>query len=663
MAELFVEIGTEELPARFVGPALEGFAAGLKKLLGPLTTSTPRVYGTPRRLAVAFADVESRRPVVEKLVTGPAAAIALKDGQLTPAGLAFVKKQGASVEEVTTVDTPKGPVLAVKKAEGGESAARILAEGLDAVVTAIPFKKAMRWGTGSVRFARPIHSVCVVFGGEPIDTTVAGLLTTNTSTGHWLWNPEPFVVTGAEQWNAELRARNVLADPGERRGWMVSKLQARAEELGVELRLDEALVDEVVNLVEAPAVIVGAFDPQLLELPPRLLIESMKVHQRYFPCFKDGKLDHRFLVVTNNPHGDAGLIAQGNARVLAARFDDARFFYGEDKKKPLAEHGRKLADMVWIRGLGSMADRALVVTKAALGLAELVGADRAAVEAIGPLCKSDLTTAMVGEFPELQGHVGSLLAAMEGVPAALAIEESYLPRFGGDQLPTTPEGRALALAERITLLSATFGAGLEPKGSADPLGLRRAAVGLVALVLDAGLRGELSVLFATAGVQLALPVEDFVLARLKATLLAEGHPTDLVEAVYATGGADLVHLAERVRAMGALVVDGTFGPIRTAFRRAAGLVKEHPSAEFDPAAFQSPVEHELSAALDALPPATDVAGTLAALTALRPVVDRYFDGVLVMCDDPTVRAARLGLLAAVTRRFANLADFSRLSTE
>lgn len=677
MAELFVEIGTEELPAGSIAAAVDALATGLEKLLGPLSTAPALRFSTPRRLAVALPAVLPRRPVVERVVTGPAAAIAMKDGQATPAGVAFAAKQGLPPESLLVVDGPKGPVVAVKKLEGGEATADRVAAGLDEVLRAIPWKRSMRWGPATragspaVRFARPIHWVTAVLDGEPVGGMAMGLLTSGESRGHWLWAPEAFPVRSAAEWNAELRKRHVVADLGERRGLMLRRLEEAAEKLGAELRLDEALVEEVVQLVETPHVVVGRFDAALLDLPPRLLIESMKVHQRYFPTFVGGRLSNHFLVVSNNPFGDATLIAEGNARVLHARFHDAKFFYAEDRRIPLAEHGRRLAGMVWIRGLGSMAERQRRVREAGLLLAPATGADPARVDAAGALCKCDLTTTMVGEFPELQGHVGRLLAELEGVPGALAIEEHYLPRFAGDRLPTTPEGRALALAERATLLLDTAAAGLLPKGSADPLGLRRAANGLVSLVLAARIEGDLRDLLeglrgARTPTELGAdhgPVVDFVLARLKASLLAEGHPTDLVEAVYATGGADLVHIADRVRAMGAMVRDGSFAPVRVAFRRAAGLVKEVDEAGFDRARFQAPVEHELADALAGLPPATDVGASLAALTALRPVVDRYFDGVLVMCDDPELRAARLGLLAAVTRRFANLADFTRLSTE
>ncbi len=662
VAELFVEVRTEELPARFVVPAVEGLAANLTKLLGSLAPNPPRLFSTPRRIAVAFEGVEARRPLVERVVTGPPLATAFQDGVATPAAEAFARKMGTTVAALEQVATPKGVVMGVRRMEGGESAARIVGDGLAEAILSIPFKKTMRWGSGIVKFGRPIHGVAAVLDGMRIDATVAGVITGDCSVGHWLWHPESFAIRNANHWLAELNKRDVLADAEHRRRVMVRGLESAAERLGAELRHDEALIAEVVNLVEFPAVIVGEFEASLLDLPPRLLVEAMRVHQRYFPLYREGRLSHQFLVVSNNPHGDADLIASGNARVLAARFHDAKFFYAEDRRKSLAEHGEKLRGMVWLRGLGTMSERQAAVAEAGRLLAPAVEADPGAVHAIGTVCKCDLATQMVGEFPELQGHVGYLLAAAEGLTDALGVEEHYLPRFTGDSLPVTPAGRALALAERITLLHSTFAKGMQPTGSGDPQGLRRAANGIIAIVLDAGHSGDVASLCSLAGADRA-DVTEFILARLRATLQAEGHPTDLIEAVIATGGSDLAHIAERVRRMSDMVRSGEFGPIRIAFRRAAGLVKDHRSISFSSALFEHPAEINLAVALLAVPRTHDVAGALAALAALRPALDSFFDAVLVMCDDPSVRANRMGLLAATTSIFANLADFTRLSTE
>ncbi len=655
--ELFVEIGTEELPARFVDPARDGLAAAMLKLLEGIPHGAVHTFGTPRRVAVSIADVAMARPSVEKLVTGPPVSA-------DPAP--FARGKGVDVGAVEQVDGPKGKVWAVRFVTGGDATLGVLAAGIEAAVLGIPFKKSMRWGSGSARFGRPIRHVAAVLGGERIAATVAGLATVDTSDGHWLLAPERFTVRGVEGWLEELASRHVQADGVARRATVLGQLQAAAAAEGADLALDEALLDEVVNLVEAPYTIVGAFAEELLALPPRLLVESMKVNQRYFPLYRGGKLTHRFLVVTNNPQGDAALIAEGNARVLGARFHDAKFFYAEDRAKPLAAHGEKLAGTTWIRGLGSMADRQAAVASASASLAPLFGADADAARAAGALCKCDLATQMVGEFPELQGHVGRLLAELEGMPAnvALAIEEAYLPRFTGDANPVTAEGRALALAERLTLLGRAFAHGMAPKGSADPQGLRRAANGVVALVVESGWRGRVADLFRAVGEAPSTELVDFVLARLRATLQGEGLATDLVDAVLAVDGDDMAHAAARARGMGALVRAGDFGTVRATFRRVAGLAKDHADPAFTPDSFEHPSEHALAAAFAALPPAGgDVDAELAALVAFRPAVDAFFDHVLVMVDDLAIRTNRLGLLRAILARFGALADFSRFSSE
>lgn len=677
MSELFIEIGTEELPARFVAPAMEGIAAALTRLLGGLAPEAPRVWGTPRRVAAAFTGVEARSPIVERLVTGPAAAVAWRDGQPTPAAAAFAAKNGVGVEALERVMGPKGEVVAARRSEGGELLVDVMAAGLEAAILGIPFKKSMRWGDRKEQFPRRIRYVCALLDGERIDLTVCGERTVNTSVGHWLWHPEPFVVKSAAEWLHALSQRSVDPDPASRRATIEAQLQAVAAAESAELRPDAALVDEVANLVEWPTPLVGEFESSLLELPERLLVESMKVNQRYFPLYRNGRLVNRFVVISNNPRGNAALIAAGNARVLAARFHDARFFFSEDAKRPLSEHGGRLAGMVWLREVKgadgrplTMAARQEAIAQAGAGLAALTGADAALVLAAGKLCKSDLPTLMVGEFPELQGHVGrKLLEDVERAPAALAqaVEEHYLPRFPGDALPASAAGLALALAERLTLLSAAFAVGLQPKGGADHLGLRRAANGVVALALAGGVAPvPVAELFTAAGCAGSEEVSEFVSARLRASLMEEGVPTDVVEAVFSAGGESLADRAARARAFGALAHDGRLGAIRGTFRRVAGLVKQNPGEgvalpALDGNLLEAP-GRALRDAVNAIPASLDIPAQLDALVALRPQVDAYFDGVMVMAEEPAVRATRLGLLRAIVARFSSLADFSRLST-
>lgn len=685
MSELFIEIGCEELPARFIGPALQGFAVAVERLLGDITHGTVRTFGTPRRLAVSVEDVAPTRPVVEKLITGPSAASAWTELGPGPAAIAFARGKGVDPSALELVEGPKGRLVALRRVEGGERTADVVAAGLEAAVLTIPFKKTMRWGTETTRFARPLHRVLCVYAGQVVDTRVMGLVTTGTTSGHWLHHPEPVAVTGWVAYLVELRQRLVLADPAERKSLIRRQLETAAEAEGCAPPLDEALLEEVTNLVEWPSVVVGRFPVSLLELPPRLLVESMKVNQRYFPLFRGDTLTNTFLVVTNNPSADPELVAVGNARVLTARFYDAKFFYAEDRKKALAVHGERLAGMTWIRGLGTMADRQARITRIAADIAPLLGADVAVAEAAGGVCKADLATQMVGEFPELQGHVGRLLAEAEGLGAdvAMAIEEHYLPRGQGDNLPRTPAGAALALADRLLLVGEAFardGLGLVPKGNADPQGIRRAASGIVQILLDRAWQGSIARLFALAGFVDARHVavgefsgpdfavfdhgalHEFVRARFRASMVAEGHAVDVVDAVMAAGGGEIVAMAGRIRAVSALFQAGGFEPVRTAFRRVAGLARDHALARYTPDLFQVDAERALDEAMrDQL--GEDVApdALLGRIVQLRPVVDHYFDVVHVMCDDPALRDNRLGLLRTIYERVSRFADFSRLS--
>ncbi len=658
--ELFIEVRCEEIPARFVAPAMEGFAAGLGKLLGNLLVGEVRVFSTPRRLAVA-AMVIRARPAVQKVITGmPLAQAKGADGEWTPAALGFARKRGGDASALFE----HNGFAAIRSVEGGESADRVIAAGLEALILGIPFKKTMHWGTSPARFARPIHDVACLLDGSLVVAQVAGIGTCAHSVGHWLLSPESFPVSSADAWLGHLRDLGIYADRAERHQRVGAQLTAAAEAAGLRIEADADLLDEVVNLVESPRVVLGHFPMELLKLPPRLLIESMKVNQRYFPLFGADGLTNAFLVVTNNPQGNPELIAEGNGRVLAARFHDAKFFYAEDRKRPLARHAEKLGGTVWIRGLGTVAERQAEITTAAIRLSGTTGADPGNLRALGGVLKADLATLMVGEFPELQGHVGHLLATAEGYANAIAIEEAWLPRHSGDKLPSTPEGLGFALAERMTLLSRCFTAEMEPKGSADPQGLRRAAVGLVALVLALpGEAGSLGELYAEAGVPLPATLAEFVVARLRAVLLAEGHPTDLVEAVMAVGGSDIRATAARVRGLAALPKD-ELSAVRTTFRRVAGLAREHRSAAYALDLLQGHAEYHLHVAVKALPsadrPATEM---LDALRRLRPVVDHFFDEVLVMCDDLPLRANRLGLLRSILDRFAGFADFTRLGGE
>ncbi|MBK9649672.1 MAG: glycine--tRNA ligase subunit beta [Deltaproteobacteria bacterium] len=472
-ADLLIEVRCEELPVSMIGPALDGLESGLLALLKGVEHGAARAFSTPRRLCVVVEGVAGARPVEDRYVHGPNLSVAKKDGAWTGAALGFAKKNGVGVEALVEIDGPKGDrVIAARFSAGGETTPALIAGGLEALILGLPFKKSMRWGSGAARWGRPFHQVIAVYGGARIDATVAGIPTTDAVIGHRLSTLAPGPVANAETYLAALRDRHVLADRAERRAVIREGLAAVAAGRGVEVALNEALIDEVTDLVEWPVPLAATFAEELLHLPPRLLVESMRVNQRVFPTLRDGQLTNVILTVSNNPFGDAALIAEGNKRVLAARFYDAQFFYAEDRKTPLAQHGEGLVKMRWVKGLGTMADKQERIGTLAQSLASLLGADPLVAFQAGSLAKADLLTLMVGEFPELQGHMGRLYAQNDGLDAkvALAIEEHYLPRFAADGPPTSAAGQTVGLADRLDTLAGCFGIGLVPKGSADPQG-------------------------------------------------------------------------------------------------------------------------------------------------------------------------------------------------
>ena len=670
-AELFIALRCEELPARYVQTAADGLASGVLALLKGIDHGAVRVWATPRRVAVAVADVAAARPVEEKLITGPPEAAAWRDGAWTKGALGFARGKGVDPSALEIIDSPRGRVLAARVTSGGEQTVDRIRDGIESAVLGIDFGKTMRWGAGKAKWARPIHGLIALYGGTAIEASVAGIESGTETVGHRL-TPGPVRVKAADQWVEALADHHVMVDRDARRARIESDLHAAADAVGAEVGA-LSLIDEVVDLVEWPVVVTASFDPELLHLPSRLLVESMGVHQRVFPLFTDGELQARFLVVTNHPYATApdvaDTIARGNTKVLAARFYDARFFYAEDRKKSLPDHGAALAKMRWIRNGGTMSDKQDRVSRLAARLAPRFGAAPATAARAGALCKSDLATQMVGEFPELQGHVGKLLARHDGEPEAVAsaIEEHYLPRFSGDETPSTAAGRATAIADRLDTLTGCFHHGLKPKGSADPLGLRRAAVGVVAVLLDSETRVQLDALIAESELDGGADLLAFMMARLRNNMM-ERYPTDLVDAVLATGDRDAVALEGRAAAMAALSETPAFEPLKQTFKRLANITRDHDSTAYDAGALAEPAEQALHSALESVrlaasedASAGDFSSALAQLSALKAPVDALFEAVMVMAEDPTVRANRLGLLASVGAAFRQIADFKHLS--
>jgi glycyl-tRNA synthetase beta chain len=639
--------------------------------------------------------------VVEREVTGPPADRAFKDGEPTRAAEGFARGKGVDVSALRVVEGSRGKVVAVTVKEGGERTAALLTAGLEGVVLGLPFGQSMEWGEGGVRFGRPLHQVSVLYDGKVVEGEVAGLLVGNTTVGHRLAAGDSFSFQDSRQWLEGLRERQVEPDFEVRRERIETLLVEAAERLEADPIDEPALLDEVTHLVEWPVLVLGEFDEDLLALPPRLLVQAMKSHQRYFPVHRAGRLTNRFVIISNNPWANAALVAEGNARVLRARFYDARFFFSEDRKERLEEHGEELERMHWIRGLGTMADKQVRVGALSRALSELLGADPGAAKRAALLCKSDLTTQMVGEFPELQGHMGRLYALEQGEPepVAIAIEEHYRPRFAGDDPPTTAEGATVALADRLDTLVGCFGVGMVPSGSGDPQGLRRAAAGVLAIVERHQLRTDLRDLYgkallgfhafackadgrfarwakahgkwASPGGEKALLRElvDFTLTRFKAAAVAQGATPDLVDAVIEVTEPDPMVLEEKLAALRALVESDQFEPILQTFKRVLNISRGVEATPPTRDSLIDPAEQALAGAVDRLRKKVtaamdvlDFGDALRHMLELQEPVATFFEAVLVDDPDPAIKARRMGLLVEVADVFRTLADFSRIST-
>ena len=680
--ELLVELGCEELPASYLTSALDELGPRLSAALAGarLEHTAPAVYGTPRRLAVV-ARVAARQRDVAESVTGPPVSAAF-DGQGAPtrAAEAFARKLGLDVGALEKVQTDKGVYLAGRRSEAGRPARDVLPAVVTEVLRGFRFKKSMRWSTLEQTFARPVRWLLALFDGEVLPVECFGCRAGRRSVGHRFLAPQAFDVGSAAEWLAELRRRFVVVDVEERRQLVEAELARVERDAGARRVADAALVDEVTQLVEYPTAVLGAFPPAFLDLPREVIVSSMRAHQRFF-AFEaaDGRLHPSFATIAGTVVRDVAVVRAGNERVLKARLGDARFCHDEDRKHTLAERGRKLEGVVFQARLGTVAEKVARIRAIAAELARRLGADGARVDRAAELCKADLVTRMVGEFPELQGVMGRDYALREGVAAdvADAIAEHYLPRGASDSLPRGDLGAIVGLADRIDTLVGCFAVGLEPTGSADPFALRRAALAIVAVLLDRGWSVSLPWLVEVAArcgygkpdFEAAVPkVAEFVRTRLRG-VLGEAHPADVVDAVLAVAGDDLPDARARVEALAQVRRRDDFEPLGVAFKRVANILRTQPAAAagFDPALGAAPAERALherwqdvSARVQPMVQARDYAGALTALADLRAPVDRLFEEVLVMDPDPRLRANRLALLGLVGAVFSGIADFRLL---
>lgn len=688
MSDYLFEIGTEEIPSDYIAPAVDALRDGVTKRLAELWLPTDDValFATPRRLAVGVAGLPIERPRRRVTAYGPPAKAAFDaDGNPTKAAVGFAKSKGAEVTALTRVSTDKGEYAAVEIEEGGEKVADLLAAEMEKIVLALPFPKSMVWGDGSARFTRPVRWVVSLFDGVVAPMSVAGVAAGNETRGHRFMAPASFVVTGRADYAAKLRAAFVVVDPAERRAAVLNESAAVAELNGADLYVEHDLVAMIANLTEWPVPLYGAFDERFLALPEEVIRTSLKKHQRMFTLTKGGKLTNGFIGVSNTKPNDPAVVVGGYRRVLGARLSDALFFFEEDRKKPLAEFAKKLDGVVYQKTLGSVGEKVGRVAALARFIAGKVDpklADKA--EEAARLAKADLETQMVYEFPELQGYMGRAYAKREGIDAdvAEAIYESYLPRHAGDEVPATDLGAILALADKIETVVGCFSVGLVPTSAQDPFALRRMTIGVIKILHGRAIDGDVRFGFPLSDLldralgnlegKRTEPTEKVTsdLAEFFAGRIRNGVPVrpDVVDAALAAGFDDIGDVYLRIDALDAFRADPSFAALSVAFKRVANITKGRAPGAVDPTLFEHPSEGALAEATAKA--ATTVTSHIAAraygealrqVATLRPAVDAFFDGVMVMTDDQRVRANRLNLLSDVASLLAPIADFSRLS--
>lgn len=689
MSDLLLEIGTEELPASAVYSAVEQLERAVPEVLARerLAFEEYRVMASPRRLSInvrGLAASSEPRVIRRK---GPAAPAARDDdGGWSKAARGFARSHGASTDDLVVEETDKGSYVFLVTEEAGRPASEALPGVLSELVGSLRFGRSMRWGAGEERFSRPVRWLVGLLDSETIPFNWGKLSSSDVTYGHRYLSRGPIGLTAPRDYERLLGEGSVMVDQGSRLEHIVRGAEAVSGEVGAVPILDDEVLEEVVQLVEWPGVILGRFDERFLGLPREVLVHAMQEHQRYFPVEdRDGSLMAGFIAVHNGDPAREDVIRTGHQRVLAARLSDAEFFFDEDLKRPLAERVSDLENVVYQSELGSMAEKSARLAHLVESEAQALGVDEGLVERArraAMLCKCDLVTHMVIEFPALQGTMGSIYAGMTGEDdrVARAIGELYLPRRMGDSLPETTEGALLSLAEKADNLAASFGLGHVPSGSEDPYALRRQVLGMLMIILDRGFNLSISRMVRTAAADLQAEAHgfdwtpeaerafgDFVRSRERVFFTDSGYRYDLVEAVLAVDWDAPVSARRRLDALLEARRSGLLARLYTAFERCHNLSRKHDSREVDQSLLEEAPERELFRELEKAAPEVeralsglDFASALRELEPLCGPVDTLFDEVLVMAEDPGVRDNRLSLLARVDALFGRVADFSTL---
>jgi glycyl-tRNA synthetase beta chain len=686
-ADLLIELGCEELPPKSLPGLGKAFFNGFCAQLGQSELSfdldKSRVYYTPRRLALLISAVAARQPdqVLER--KGPALAVAYNaDNQPTPAALGFARSVGKTVEELETLKTDKGEWLYCRMEKPGRKLEDLLFPLLEKVLAALPIAKPMRWASHDYSFIRPVHWLVVMHGSKVLGGSLFGLKAGNSTRGHRIHSPGPHEIVNAIDFESVLESACVIADQDKRQKMIEHQAIKLGESSGDKTLIDRNLLEEVTNLVEWPKSVVGSFDEEFLEVPAEALIASMQDHQKFFPVVdrNTGELQARFITVANLDSEDFNAVRQGFERVIRPRLADARFFWDQDNKVSLEDRLTQLDSIVFQQKLGSVGDKSKRIEVISGNLAEVTGVDKLSASRAARLCKCDLVSQMVGEFPELQGIMGRYYAEQSGESeqVAQAIGEHYLPAYSGDRIPSKATGKVVALADRLDTLTGIFATGLKPSGNKDPFALRRAALGVIRILLDGELNIQLDRALSIAALavgeqlpvtpELLLELRRFILERLKHYLREQSYDTSLVNSVLDAPLTTLPDLIIRLDALKEFMLHEAAVSLVASNKRIGNILRK--SGPIGAGTINEDmliIEEErlifdeikrISMDLERLYKSANYAAALKLLAGLSVAIEAFFDKVMVMDKDPEIRQNRLNLLAQLKGLFDRVANLA-----
>jgi glycyl-tRNA synthetase beta chain len=687
--DLLIELGTEELPPTALNKLRESFENSIKTGFEKLELSFDSIisYAAPRRLAVVVKALQTAQ--ADRLVErrGPAVAAGFdEEGKPTKALQGFAQSCGVSVDELETMETDKGAWLISRQQQQGAETTSLIPEVFEQALKDLPIPKRMRWGDLNGEFVRPVHWLVMLFGDQVLPHETLGVTAGRDSFGHRFHHPQAIRIESAASYAPQLETEgHVMVDFAARREAIRGQVQELATQLGGEAIINPDLLDEVTGLVEWPVALSGNYDQRFLELPAEALISSMEGHQKYFAVRdKQGALLPHFITVSNIESRDPAQVVAGNERVILPRLSDAAFFWETDRKQPLADRQQQLKTIVFQNKLGTVFDKSQRVAALAAVIAEQIGGDKALAERAALLAKCDLLTEMVGEFPELQGIMGRYYARLDGEhdEVAEALDEQYLPRYAGDALPQTATGQAVSLAEKIDTLVGLFGIGQPPSGVKDPFALRRAALGVLRVIIENKLDLDLADLLssAEAGYQNSLTesgvteqILQYFFDRLRGYALDQGIKADVFDAVLQVSPSRPLDFFARLSAVDSFRQLEQAESLAAGNKRIGNILRknadEDTAAEINPALLEEVAEQalatklaEVSKTVAPLMAQSDYTAVLSALAEMRETVDAFFDQVMVMADDAAVRKNRLALLNQTRNLFLGVADISYLQS-